>query len=358
MQKVSGEVMSSQTIEAMDSSAQAGHWYRPVNDETTRVTPRSVKALHNEHIYMFGLLDSLDQQVGLIVNGRDADYALLLDIIDYMQNFPDRYHHPKEDLIYQRMALRDETIASEVAALLDEHRQLVGLSNRVAEAIDDVHMMPTVLNKARVGELCNDYGACLRHHINIEESKILPRALEVLRQEDWFLIEQNSIPINEIPIDNILTDNFAALRRVVRGNIEKAANNLVLAEFLGSQSMLEVLGALGTNLSYGQRACKKGVRLGLHAYWDSLKTWLPLPGSAGRELENPLRSGLEAFFEGAALAERPERNVLQPLLRAAHSYAALIGGRGRAVPTSARGVDSEQGQDLVEQIELTDRTLQ
>ncbi len=350
--------MSSQTAAAMGSSSEAGHWYQPVNDETTKVTPRSVKALHNEHIYMFSLLDSLAEQVGLIVNGKDADYALLLDIIDYMQNFPDRYHHPKEDLIYQRMALRDETIAAEVAALLDEHRLLVSLSNRLAEAIDDVDMMPTVLKKARVGELCNEYEACLRRHINIEESKILPRALEVLREEDWFLIDQNSIPISEIPIDNMLTDNFAALHRLLRSHVERGANNLVLAEFLGSQSLLEVFGAVGTNLTYGHRACRKGLSRGLRAYFASLKTWLPLSGSGARKLENPMRSGLQAFFEGAALAERPERDVLHPLFRASRLYLALTGGRGRAVPSSGEDKNSTVADDLVGEIELLTQTLQ
>jgi hemerythrin-like domain-containing protein len=329
-----------------------------VNDETTKVTPRSVKALHNEHIYMFSLLDSLAEQVGLIVSGKDADYGLLLDIIDYMQNFPDRYHHPKEDLIYQRMALRDETIAVEVAALLDEHRLLVSLSNQLAEAIDDVDMMPTVLKKARVGELCNEYEACLRRHINIEESKILPRALEVLREEDWFLIDQNSIPISEIPIDNMLTDNFAALRRLLRSHVERAANNLALAEFLGSQSMLEICGAVGTNLTYGHRACRKGLSRGLRAYYASLKTWMPLSGPGPRKLENPLLSGLHAFFEGAALAERPEHDVLQPLFRATRLYLALVGGRGRAVPSSSAEENSAAADDLVAQVEPMARTLQ
>jgi hemerythrin-like domain-containing protein len=350
--------MSSQTAAVIGSNADAGHWYRPVNDDTAKVTPRSVKALHNEHIYMFSLLDSLAEQVGLIVSGKDADFALLLDIIDYMQNFPDRYHHPKEDLIYQRMALRDEAIAAEVAALLDEHRVLVSLSNRLAEAIDDVHMMPTVLKKARVGELCNEYEACLRHHINIEESKILPRALEVLREEDWFLIEQNSIPISEIPIDNMLTDNFTALRRLIRSRIEKAANNVVLAGFLGSQSMLEVFGAVGTNLTYGQRACQKGLSRGLQASFDSLKTWSPLAGVGARVYENPWRSGFKGFCDGAALAERPRLNVLQPLARAGKLYLALIGGRGRAVPSDADEKSTAAEEEAAAQIEPMARTLQ
>lgn len=350
--------MSSQASTAIENSTEARHWYRPVNDETTKVTPRSVKALHNEHIYMFNLLDSLAEQVGLIVNGKDADFALLLDIIDYMQNFPDRYHHPKEDLIYQRMALRDAAIAAEVAALLDEHRLMIKLGNRLADAIDDVHMMPTVLKKARVGELCDEYESCLRRHINIEESKILPRALEVLREEDWFLIEQNSIPINEIPIDNILTDNFGALRRLLLGRTEKVVNNLVLAEFLASQAMIELCGALGANLAFGHRACKTGAKQGFQAYWKSLKTWLPLSSSVGKELENPLRSGWEGFFEGAALAERPAQHLLQPLEHAAGSYAALVGGRGRAVPATAATAGADLADESAELVKEISRILQ
>ena len=115
---------------------------------------------------------------------------------------------------------------------------------------------------------------------------------------------------------------------------------------------------MGTNLGYGQRACKQGVSRGLQAYFESLKTWLPLPGSEPRKLENPLRSGLEGFFEGAALAERPEHDILRPLVRAVRLYAALIGGRGRAVPSSGPGEDRVATDDLAEQIELMARTLQ
>jgi hemerythrin-like domain-containing protein len=290
-----------------------------------------VQALHNEHIYMFNLLDSLSEQVALIVSGGDADYNLLLDIVDYMQNFPDRYHHPKEDLIYQRMALRDDDIARDVFALLDEHRVLHKLSISLAEAINDVHDMPTVLKKERAGELCAQYEACLRQHINIEEAKILPRALEVLREEDWFLIEQNSIPINEIPIDNILTDNYVAARRLLRGNTEKLANNLVLAEFLGSQTVLEMLGALGATIEFGQRACVRGTKQGWQAYWSSLQTWIPLRKTDGRGAQNPVSNSWRAFWQGAALHERPDIELLAPTLRALKLYAALIGGRGRAV---------------------------
>jgi hypothetical protein len=171
----------------------------------------------------------------------------------------------------------------------------------------------------------------MRQHINTEEGKILPRALEVLRAEDWFLIDQNSTPINEIPIDNLLTDNYTALRRFFKGNTEKLANNLVLAEFLGNHSLLEFCGGLGENLGYGSKAYKQGVRQGWDAYWDACKSWMPNQGSSEPRFRNPLQSSWNAFLSGMADVDKPETELLRPLQRALKLYTALVGGRGRSL---------------------------
>ncbi len=324
--------MDNQAPRTSAAEAQSGHWYRVNHDETVTPAPRTVLALHNEHAYMFKLLDSLDEQAGMITRGEDADFGLLLDIVDYMQNFPSRYHHPKEDLIYQRMALRDDVSALEVAALLEEHRVLERLLARLADAIRDVHTMPTVLKKQRVGETCSQYEQLLKEHINTEESRILPRAIEVLREEDWFLIDQQSTPLNEIPIDNILTDNYSSLRRLLREKSEKLANNVVLGEFLASHSLLEFVGGLGVSLAYGQEAYSHGVHSGLSAYWKACKSWMPFataPDSGG--FQNPVRVSWDAFVQGMAEVEKPDAELLQPMKRAVNLYRALIGGRGASV---------------------------
>ena len=134
--------MVSQVLTRISVPASRSDWYRAnVVDMEFVPPPRTIQALHNEHIYMSNLLDSLEEQVALIATGRDADFHLLLDIIDYMQSFPERFHHPKEDLIFQRMALRDEHSVLDVQAMMAEHKVIEKLTRRLAASIDEVHVL-------------------------------------------------------------------------------------------------------------------------------------------------------------------------------------------------------------------------
>lgn len=351
--------MANTVAHSAGEDVRSGHWYRAGGDDSEPQRPRSLQSLHNEHIYMAKLLDTLDEQVGLITQGKDADFKLLLDIVDYLQNFPEQYHHPKEDLIYQRMALRDESFASELFALLEEHQALAVAIERLAEAIRDVHIMPTMLKKERVGELCAQYELRMREHINTEESRILPKALELLREEDWFIVDQQSTPMAEIPVANLLTDHYSSLRRRLLGSGEKWANNVVLAEFLANHSLLEVAGGLGAGLSYGRDAYSSGMQEGWHAYLGALKSWLPVAwaDSDVESRQNPLRACWSAYVQGVKKVERPQDELLQPLLRSLKLYAALVDGRSRSLPqTTAASAEQEpasfaasmEGQQLVQ----------
>ncbi len=324
--------MVSQVLTRISVPASRSDWYRAnVVDMEFVPPPRTIQALHNEHIYMSNLLDSLEEQVALIAAGRDADFHLLLDIIDYMQSFPERFHHPKEDLIFQRMALRDEHSALDVQAMMAEHKVIEKLTRRLAASIDEVHVLPTVLKKRHVAELCAEYVGRIRQHMNREEAVLLPRAIEVLRQEDWFLIEQQSTPIHAIPIENVLSDNYTALTRFVKNSTEKVANKAVLAEFLSAHALLEVAGSVSAGIAHAGTAYRQGVSEGWHAYWQACKSWLPLltelDGQPG--FQNPVRSGWRGFKHGALAEQRPEVLVISPLVRALKLYVALIGGRTR-----------------------------
>ena len=55
------------------------------------------------------------------------------------------------------------------------------------------------------------------HDVNHDAAAVsAPRTIE----EDWFLIDQDTAPANDILLDNSLTDNYAALRRFIKGNTE------------------------------------------------------------------------------------------------------------------------------------------
>jgi hemerythrin-like domain-containing protein len=320
--------MDNQSISDVSQAGNRNLWYSSniaVNEPV--VLPRTIRALHNEHIYISNLLDSIEEQIRLINAGREADFKFLLDIVDYMKSFPDRFHHPKEDLIFQRVALRDDASLHDVQLMLEEHRFLEALIERVGASIDDHHLLPTVQKRKRVGELCAEYVQAMRQHINKEETVLLPRAVEVLREEDWYLIDQQSTPIQELPIEDALVDNYAALRRRAQSAAERLANTLVLAEYLGNHAMLEIAGGLGASISHGRRAYRKGSKRGWQAYLAACKSWLPLAQSDDPRFQNPIRMSWQSFIEGVLEKERPrDVEMTIPVVRSLKLYAALMGG--------------------------------
>ena len=58
--------------------------------------------LHQDHRVLAHILEALDRQQALIHAGHEPDYELLEEILSYMADYPDRFHHPTEDAIFQR----------------------------------------------------------------------------------------------------------------------------------------------------------------------------------------------------------------------------------------------------------------
>src|SRR6056300_523788 len=57
-------------------------------------------ALRAEHRHMASVMELMDQQLDAIAAGEMVDTHMLYESMDYMLSWPDRYHHPREDLIY------------------------------------------------------------------------------------------------------------------------------------------------------------------------------------------------------------------------------------------------------------------
>ena len=64
--------------------------------------------LRDEHANMGRLLDVLDDQIAVFGRGETPDYEAIRSILAYMIDYSDRYHHPKEDLIYHRLRERPQ----------------------------------------------------------------------------------------------------------------------------------------------------------------------------------------------------------------------------------------------------------
>ena len=60
-----------------------------------------------EHTGFAHLLDLLEKKLVAFHTGERPDYDLMLDILQYLGHFPDRYHHPREDIAFDCLVKRE-----------------------------------------------------------------------------------------------------------------------------------------------------------------------------------------------------------------------------------------------------------
>ncbi len=157
--------------------------------------------LREEHSKMTRLLDILDREIKRFNAGGLPDYDLVTSILGYCLNYPELYHHPKEDLLYRKLRARDRKAAEEIGDLEDEHAVLTGMTRQFAATVRNV-LADAELPHGWVAQLDWDVGMAQefvdfnRRHIEMEETGLFPAAVRSLTLTDW-------IEINAAVADNV-----------------------------------------------------------------------------------------------------------------------------------------------------------
>ena len=81
-----------------------------------------IAAWHEEHVYFNQLLHLLQREVDVFHAGTRPNYELMFDIVSYLREYSDRFHHPREDEAFARLAKRCPDMELQLARLAQEHR--------------------------------------------------------------------------------------------------------------------------------------------------------------------------------------------------------------------------------------------
>jgi len=142
-----------------------------------------IAELHEEHANMARLLKILEQQVQIFKAAGQPDYNLAQDIIFYILGFPDQCHHPKEDLVAQRLLELDPERAEPLSRLAGLHVELGELARNVANLVSRV-LDEAELPRDRVIQAVREFTVSQRHHMAMEEAHFFPLADALLSPAD------------------------------------------------------------------------------------------------------------------------------------------------------------------------------
>jgi hemerythrin-like domain-containing protein len=143
-----------------------------------------VEVLRQEHRNIEKLLQVLEQELSVFDRGDRPNYEVIVGVIDYFKDYPDSCHHPKEDMIFDKLKSRDPAAAAKIGDLRLEHEEEASRLRRAAQAVERVLGDQDLLRET-VDEIIRDFIEHERQHMKMEEQIFFPTALDALRPKDW-----------------------------------------------------------------------------------------------------------------------------------------------------------------------------
>ena len=177
--------------------------------------------LHQDHRNIRDLLGLLAREIDAVDEVSGGDFELMRDIMVYMIRYPDHTHHPKEDLMFERM--RKRGVAPETKATIDkllrEHVALAekgaAFRNMLASVVDGAMVERDVL--VATGR---DYADFLGYHARLEDETIFIEASKLLDEADWTAIESAFEAEIDPVFGPVVREEFRTLYEHIRNRAE------------------------------------------------------------------------------------------------------------------------------------------
>ncbi|OEE85629.1 hypothetical protein A1OQ_02960 [Enterovibrio norvegicus FF-162] len=142
-----------------------------------------VASIHRDHSNISRLLRLLTQNLGAIRDEKPVNFGQIRDTVMYLQEYAEKYHHPKEDLIYHYYVSHYDDLEG-VAKLDAEHEELAVLTAEFADTVEMI-LMDAVIPLDLFADRLNKFVEQQRSHLELEESSVLPAIEKTLTTDDW-----------------------------------------------------------------------------------------------------------------------------------------------------------------------------
>lgn len=143
-----------------------------------------IEILRQEHRNIEKLLLVLERELGVFARGDRPDYEVIHAVIAYFQVYPDVHHHPLEDLVFEKLKIRDPAAAARMGDLAADHQRGTERLRRVAQAVESV-LADRELLRQTINDIICDFIDQERRHMAMEERAFFPAAIKALEAEDW-----------------------------------------------------------------------------------------------------------------------------------------------------------------------------
>ena len=270
-------------------------WEKPAaRDMQSAPEQPLMKALRAEHRHIATVMQLFSDQLQAIEAGDTVDVHVVYEVMDYMATWPDRYHHPREDLIYNRVAELDRKAADDVDTLQRDHDVT---ARRGQELLRDIERWREgEVKGSAIVKAGREYVGHMYEHMNVEEKVVFPHIESVLTLEDWReLAEDDELRAISLPVFGPRVQReFRNLARKLRRGVRRRVERGVVQEWVGIEALMESLEVLSLAYETARETAGDHLRTALD---DSREMFRESPVSA------PLRCSVNNMKLGYRLLE-------------------------------------------------------
>jgi hemerythrin-like domain-containing protein len=170
-----------------------------------------IERLSQEHRNIEKLLGILERELEIFDRGGRPDYEVIGAIISYFEVYTELYHHPQEDMVFDKLRERDPVAAAEVGDLVREHSRGSERLRAVAQAVRYVLADGEFLRKD-VDTIVRGFVSHERKHMAMEDGYFFPAALKALTAQDWAEIASAVTGQKDPLFSDATEERFDALR--------------------------------------------------------------------------------------------------------------------------------------------------
>ncbi|WP_293267815.1 hemerythrin domain-containing protein [Neptunomonas sp.] len=157
-----------------------------------------ISELQQDHVNLSKLLEILDKKIIKLKDGNQPNIGLMADVIGYIANYAEGYHHPKEDEVFAFFKGRDTKLDGVMQECEVAHTNLKGFAHALLEVIDGV-LHDAVMPMDNFIEKLEDFVRNEKKHLDFEEASVFPVLNEVATDADWKAVEAG-LPIENDPL--------------------------------------------------------------------------------------------------------------------------------------------------------------
>ncbi len=140
--------------------------------------------LMQEHNHLRRVLNLLEQYCIDLCRDAETEPSIIMSIVVYTQEHPEKVHHPLEDAAFSRLLHYDNESRPMIQALMRDHTELEKITRSLRDTLETFVSLKTYNKKQLIMELMT-FLSRQRQHLLTEEARVYPLLRQHLSDEDW-----------------------------------------------------------------------------------------------------------------------------------------------------------------------------